>query len=190
MDTPLHLVDGYYLEMSAELFSECSLIGGHHRCKERLTRVSRGYLQGAQRRSTKPERTRSRLWDKFKRKMSNSTTTQPSINFVAKESAVLLGRKRLRRQERHEGAKQPPKMKPEDSKRSRASSSWFTMTGSTRGSERVSEITPMTDFTQSSVPPGQVSARTSYRSAESQWAAQDSGAGCGETSQGAQAKSF
>lgn len=44
----LPFVDGYCLKMSARLFSKCSMIRGHHRCKERLTRVSQRHSQGAQ----------------------------------------------------------------------------------------------------------------------------------------------
>lgn len=182
-DTPLHLEEDYYLEISAQLFSECSLVGGHHRCKERLTRVSRGYPQGAQDRLTKPERAPWRFWAKFKQSMSHSNTTRPSITVVPNEGAVLLGMKRLRRHQRDEAPKQPREVKQEDSERSQASSSRFNMTGSARSSERISETTPTTEFTQSAVPSDQISTPSSYRSAESQWATQDSDAGCGQTSQ-------
>lgn len=168
INDPLHLVDGYYLKLSGALFSRCSAIGGHHECEERLTRVSQRRSQGGQSRLTRPERAPSRLWDKFKRKMSHPTATQSAVVAVPNEGAVLLGQKRLRRQKRNKVLKQPQKIKQEDSKRSQASSSRLNTTESTRGSEKLSENTPMTELTQSSASSDESSTQNSYQSARSQ----------------------
>lgn len=170
IDAPLHLVDGYCLKLSARLFSKCSWIGGHHGCKERLTRISRRRSQGTQGRLTRPERASSQFWGKLKRKISHPTPTQSAAAaFVPKEGAVLLGQKRLRRQKRNTYLpKQPRKIKQEDSERSQASSSRLTTTESTRtrGSEKLSENTSMTELTQSSSEKS--STQSSYQSAKSQ----------------------
>lgn len=167
----LPCVDGYCLKISAKLFSKCSMIRGHHICKERLTRVSQRHSQGAQDQPSRPRRVTSRLWGKFKRKVSHSTPAQSSVVFIPNEGAMLLGQKRLRRQKRNEVSKQPQNIQKEDSKRSQASSSRFTVKNSTRGSEQLPENTPITEVTQSSVSSNQISTQSSYESAKSQLAA-------------------
>lgn len=164
---PLHLVDGYYLKMSARLFSKCSWVGGHHGCKERLSRVSRGYSQGAQGQLAKPERAPSRLWGKFKRKMPHPASTHSSVIFVPNEGAVLLGQKLLRRQKQKSFPEQSQEIR-EDSISSQALSSRFALTASTSGTG-VSESTPMT--TQSPVSSDKGSIQSLYEDAKSQLSA-------------------
>lgn len=165
-DAPMHLMEDYYLELPARLFSKCSWIGSHHLCKERLTRVSKQRSQGVQ--STKSERSPSWMWGMFKRIMPPSMPTQSSVVVVPNQGAVILGQKRLQRQSRNKVPRQPQKQ--EDSRGSQTSSSRFAVTPgeSTSGTERISENTTLTELTQSVSSRHSSSTQGSYRSAKSQ----------------------